>query len=162
MMNNHHNHLSTKRGFTLLIAIILATVSLVVGLALADVAYKQVILSSAARHSQVAFYNADSAMECALYWDQQFAIFNASTPTSFTIQCENHDITVSRSSSGGRITSTFNVPCSSGGRSGSVTVFKQTSGECSPGKKTCIFASGFNLCDASDPNRFERGLKVRY
>ena len=161
MMMNKNNRIQGNRGFTLLIAIILSTVALVVGLALADVAYKQVVLSSTARNSQIAFYRADSAMECALYWDQQFASFsNATSP--MVIQCENRNITVTKSAFGESLISTFDVPCATGGRSASVTVYKQGTGVCAPGKKTCIYVSGFNSCSTTDPNRFERGLKVKY
>lgn len=150
------------RGFTLLIAIILASVALVVGLALADIAYKQVVLSSTARNSQVAFYRADSAMECALYWDQQFASFNAMADIS--IQCENQAITETKTSiTGGGVKTTFDVPCAAGGRSATVTIYKEGSGTCSAsGAKNCLYASGYNTCSTTDPNRFERALKVFY
>ena len=59
-----------SRGFTLLISVLLVTVILSLSLSLLDVAYKQVVLSSTAKQSQYAFYTADSALECTLYWDQ--------------------------------------------------------------------------------------------
>lgn len=151
------------RGFTLLIAIILASVSLVVGLALADIAYKQVVLSSTAKNSQVAFYRADSAMECALYWDQQFASFN--TMADISIQCENRAVTETKTSiSGGGVRTVFDVPCATSGRSATVTVYKYgSSGSCNAaGSKNCLYVSGYNSCSASDPNRFERAIKVTY
>ena len=162
MKTNRYNRIASRRGFTLLISIILASVALVVGLALADVAYKQVVLSSTARNSQVAFYRADSAMECALYYDQQSAAFN--DQDALTITCERASIPVTKSSlPDGGVLSTFDVPCSSGGRSASVSVYKQNTGTCSAsGAKNCLFASGFNTCTVNDPNRFERGLKAIY
>jgi Tfp pilus assembly protein PilE len=157
------------RGFTLLIAIILASVSLVIGLALADVAYKQVVLSSAARNSQVAFYRADSAMECALYYDQQFGAFNVGNAfDQNTIRCEGRPLigyTESALPDGG-VRTDFRVSgasCASGARSATVTVYKQTTGACSTsGAKNCLYASGFNSCSTTDPNLFERGLKAVY
>ena len=165
MNMNRNNCIRANRGFTLLIAIILSTVALVVGLALADVAYKQVVLSSTARNSQIAFYRADSAIECALYWDQQFAAFNVGNLfDQNTMECEGRDVVgyAEAGIPGGGLRTTFDVSCLSGGRSATVTVYKEESGECSPGKKSCIYASGFNVCNSTDPNRFERGLKVRY
>jgi hypothetical protein len=44
-----------RRGFTLLIAIILSTVTLTVGLALLDIAYKHIVLATTAKASEVAF-----------------------------------------------------------------------------------------------------------
>lgn len=168
MISNPHNRIAnSQRGFTLLIAIILASVCLAVGLALADIAYKQVVLSSTARHSQVAFYRADSAMECALYYDQQFGWFNPNefpAPSTFPIQCQGQTITVTKTAlSGGRIRSTFDVPCSGGGRAATVEVYKETgAGTCAPGRKNCLYTNGFNTCSTTDPNRFERGLRVTY
>jgi len=157
---------SSQRGFTLLIAIILSTVALVMGLALADAAYKQVVLSSSAKQSQVAFYAADSALECALYYDQQFVAFapGGSYPQG-NIRCESRQVTnfVQSSYSGGSRLTTFTVPCAGGGVSASVSIYKQGSGTCgSNGATSCLYATGYNTCNASDPNRFERGLKVLY
>jgi hypothetical protein len=138
-------------------------VALVVGLSLADVAYKQVVLSSTAKNSQVAFYRADSAMECVLYWDQKFARFN--TKVQAPIVCENQSITTNTYDlSDGGVRTEFSIPCADGtGTSALVTIYKQTTGTCSAsGSKNCLYTSGFNSCSQSDPNRFERGLKVRY
>jgi Tfp pilus assembly protein PilX len=163
MTTTPHN---PQRGFTLLIAIILSTVALVVGLALADVAYKQVVLSSTARNSQVAFYRADSAMECALYYDQQFAAFSVgSTFNQATMSCGGTPPInyVETALSDGGVKTIFDVPCATGDRSATVTIYKQTSGTCTAsGAKNCFYATGFNSCFNSAPNRFERGVKAFY
>ena len=57
------------RGFALLVAIVLSAVALMVTTALTTLAYKSLILSSAARESQYSFYAADTALECGLFWD---------------------------------------------------------------------------------------------
>ncbi len=156
----------SPRGITLLIAVILSTVVLSVALALLDITYKQVLLASSAKQSQFAFYNADSVMECALYWDQQKAAFSytESSYISNGITCSNQTIVPSltpNSSSqvGSTRTTTFFLPCAGGDASriqGQVTVVKASSGA------TSIFATGYSTCDASDPRRIERGLKVSY
>ena len=51
------------------------SVMLAFSLALSSLGYKQVVLSSGATESQYAFYAADSALECALYYDQRFNLF---------------------------------------------------------------------------------------
>lgn len=149
----------TQRGFALLIAVILTSVVLALGEALLDVAYKQVLLSSSAKNSQYAFYNADSALECALYWDQKLNAFDYTTPLpSGSITCnsaalQNYTTSISGST---RITS-FGVACSTGaGNSGLTTVYKQSSGT------TDIYSNGYNSCDASSATRIERGLKIHY
>jgi Tfp pilus assembly protein PilX len=151
------------RGFTLLIALIFTSVILAVGLALLDITYKQVILSATARQSQYAFYAADSAMECALYWDNKMDEFDYSSEPVGTqvgnITCEGQTFYFNGGavSSGSRLT-TFNVPCAAGGSSiqASVSVYKSSTGG------TSIFANGFNTCTVTDPQRIERGLESTY
>ncbi|MGB4076230.1 MAG: hypothetical protein WBK28_00810 [Minisyncoccia bacterium] len=150
------------RGFTLLIAVILASVSLSIGLALLDIAYKQVILASAARQSQVAFYAADTAMECALYNDQIGNAFAYSIPTGTNnITCNGHAIPVTFTSpSSGTRTRTFFVPCSPPAGATTelarVTIYKESNAA------TGIYVEGYNVCASSDTRRIERGLKVTY
>ena len=47
------------------------SVMLAFSLALGSLGYKQQVLASSAIESQYAFYAADAALECALYYDQQ-------------------------------------------------------------------------------------------
>lgn len=150
----------SPRGFTLLIAVILTSVLLAVGLALLDVAYKQAVLASTAKQSQYAFYAADSALECALYWDQQQGAFAYTNPLS-SITCGGQAIPVTSTVSGGMRTSIFSIPCP-GGTNASVTVYK-TNGSvtCSVGTyKSCLYSTGYSSCNALDNRRIERGLKV--
>lgn len=150
---------SPVRGFTLLIAVILSSVLVSVGLALLDISYKQVLLASTATQSQYAFYNADSALECALYWDQKYNAFDYTSPLAgSTIVCGNLTVTgyaVTTPSAGIKNT-VFDVPCASSGTAGTVTVQKASTGE------TSIFASGYNSCSSTDVRRSERGLKASY
>lgn len=164
------------RGVTLLVAVILSSVVLSVAMALLDVAYKQQLLASTAKQSQVAFYNADSAMECALYWDQQKSAFDYSPPPSPpSITCNNGTAVANQNPVpttvagvgpiGGLLRkTTFDIPCSGGGIQGSVTVFKSdgTSVCTLSGSHTCIFVTGYSSCSSSDPRRIERGLKVLF
>jgi hypothetical protein len=150
-----------RRGFTLLIAIILSTVTLTVGLALLDIAYKHIVLATTAKASEVAFYNADSALECALYYDQQQNFFDYSSglPAPGTgILCNSLQVTNYNrdvSSSIVHITS-FTVPCAGGGVSATSTIYKYQTGA------STLYANGFNTCNSNDPGRIERGLKAQY
>ncbi len=62
---------NAKRGFALFISVIFMSVMLSIGLTLASLGFKQKQLASIAVKSQYAFYAADSALECVLYFDQQ-------------------------------------------------------------------------------------------
>ncbi len=152
---------SSFKGFTLLISIILSTVVLTLALALVDVSYKQIVLASSAKQSQYAFYNADAALECALYYDQKYDFFN-SNPTSMaqtSVSCDGQTVSFSVLRSGASPkTTVFSVPCAAGGTKAQVTVYKNN-----PSTPThTIFANGYNTCTTSDPRRIERGLEVLY
>ena len=145
------------RGFTLLIAVILASVMVTVGLTLLDISYKQFLLASTARQSQYAFYSADSAIECALYYDQQEDAFNTNPNALTQISCDGQTISITSTGSYPKITS-YTIPCTGGGTQADVTVYKNY--PTTP--TTRIYASGYNTCDEDDPRRVERGLKVVY
>lgn len=58
-----------QSGVTILFAILLVSIVLTVGLTLLNITLRQLVLSSLARESQFAFYAADSARNCARYYD---------------------------------------------------------------------------------------------
>lgn len=69
----------SDKGFTLLLAALISSIVLAVGAAIFGIAQKQVLLSALGRDSQFAFYAADTAAECALYWDFRCNYFAPST-----------------------------------------------------------------------------------
>lgn len=71
-MKRFSNH-SRKKGFTLLIAVLVSSIFLSLASTIATITFKQIILSSIGKDSQRAFYAADAGMECALYWDLKFS-----------------------------------------------------------------------------------------
>lgn len=159
------------RGITLLIAVILSSVILSVTLSLLDITYKQVILASSAKQSQYAFYAADSAMECVLYWDQQKDAFDYTATPYLTsgITCADPmgvaqtiiPLNAPNSSvqGGSSRTTIFYLPCGAamgGGTYGYVSITKANGGA------TSIYTAGYSSCSAADPRRIERGLKISY
>jgi hypothetical protein len=72
-----------NRGFTLLLAALVSSIVLSLGASIFILAKKEVTLSSLGRDSQYAFYGADQAAECALYWDARWQYFATTTPDSF-------------------------------------------------------------------------------
>jgi hypothetical protein len=68
-----------QRGFTLLLAALIASIVLSLGSSIFLIAQKQVILASLSRDSQFAFYAADTGAECALYWDLRYSAFSTTT-----------------------------------------------------------------------------------
>ena len=58
-----------NKGFTLLMAIVTTSMLLVVSFFVVNVALKQLVISISNKESQYAFYNSESGLECATYWD---------------------------------------------------------------------------------------------
>lgn len=75
-MTTHQTH---TRGFTLLLAALVASLLTALGLAMFSIAQKEIVLSSLGRDSQFAFYAADTGAECALHWDFKYSAFSTST-----------------------------------------------------------------------------------
>jgi len=72
--------LQRSGGFAMLFTVLVVSIMLAIGLGISDITYKQTLLSSLANDSQLAFYQADSGVECGMYYDktlgQQFARWN--------------------------------------------------------------------------------------
>ena len=77
-------------GFTVLLAALVASLVLSLGVSIFSIARKSVSLSTLGRDSQFAFYVADTAAECALYWDSIHDAFATSTPLP-EIRCDDPD-----------------------------------------------------------------------
>ena len=81
----------TERGFTLLMAALVGSLVLSLGLSIVAIARKSVTLSSIGRDSQFAFYAADTGAECALYWDIRHGLFATTTPP-ITGTCDGENL----------------------------------------------------------------------
>ncbi len=165
-----------KRGFTLLLAAIIASIAIALGAAIFDIAQKQIILSSSARESQFAFYAADTGAECALYWDLRCQYFATTTPSScsdptisFPPTCDTKPLTISTTYT---LTSPAQYPYSEtfqfdydgnpNNYCTQVTVSK-TSSNGSVG--TSVVSNGYNVsCSAIDSSTMalERSVKLSY
>lgn len=149
-----------QRGFTLLIAVILSSVTLALGLALLDIAYKQIVLATTAKQSQYAFYNADSGLECALYYDQKQNAFDYTAPVA-SITCAGQTLTFATAPNSTSVvsntrTTKLYLTCPSSGYNAILTVTKASTGS------TTVYSTGYNNCTTSDTHRVERGLKASY
>ena len=138
-----------NRGFTLLLSIVVTSMLLLVSFVVVNVALKQLVIANANEESQYAFYNADSGVECATYWDIKASSTSAFTASGNHISCRAQDIVIS----GGPVYSfTWNLPkgCAV------VQVDKSVSGA------TRVDSRGYNTCDTSAARRFERGVTLSY
>ncbi len=66
-----------RRGFTLFYSVLVSSLLLAIGMAIFNITFKELVLSSGSRESTNAFYAADSGIECAFYWDLDYSGISA-------------------------------------------------------------------------------------
>lgn len=166
-----------KNGFALLLSLIVTSILLVVGLGVSGVAFREIQLSGFGNQSEIAFYAAETGLECGMYWDKVMApvltddgddtndnasVFVDGSPVPPPISCNSVDITPSPliDSSGDTVEFNLgsgNTPCAEV----DVTKIEEAS---HPGSlawaKTTITSTGYNTCDDSDPRRVGRVLEL--
>lgn len=62
-------NINQKKGFTLLYAVIVSSIILAASISIINISLKQYKLSALSRESQIAFYAANTGVDCAVYWD---------------------------------------------------------------------------------------------
>lgn len=164
-------HATRSGGFALLFAILASSILLSVGLAIWNIAFREVILSSFGRESQSAFYIADSAIECALYWDfigsDTFATSSDTVkyPPAFrksSITCTGgvpNQIPAVSSHDALNAKSTFTVNLWSGK---AIVIVEKSDSDGDGRSATKITSHGQNSLISSDPTLVERGLRTNY
>ncbi len=178
MLEPRSLNLEASGGFALLFAILASSVLLSIGLAIWNIAFREVLLSSFGRESQSAFYVADSAIECALYHDFIGTNVFATSTDSFisspgryvdykTIDCgglSSAKMSIYKPPLGDyqidakNATSTFTIKIGSG--QAIVLVGKSDPG--TGRSMTNIVSHGQNSSNAGDPTLVERGLRANY
>ncbi len=159
---------SNNKAFALLYAALLSSLVLSIAMSITIIILKDLQLSSMARESQKAFYAADSAAECALYWDFRKNVFATSTATTTGVFCAGQDI----ADPAHELTGTnYDGVQGVGGTNVTkykyeidnkycavVFVYKNTTPP-----KTVIEARGYNTpCDKQSRIRLERAVKLQY
>lgn len=133
---------STKGGVTLLIAVLLVSVVLAVGLGVYQRTYKEMLFSSFWKQAQSAFASADGALECAMY----FELHPTEPPFCFGPAVAGWNPSIAPSS--------FSI--NTGGVCARVDITTVL------GVSTTTKAYGYNTCDITNPRRVERGLELTY
>jgi Tfp pilus assembly protein PilX len=175
-------NITKEKGFTLVLSLFLSTIVLTITLSMMQILYKQLTLSTADRESQIAFFSADSGMECAYYWDFRADISGSTTQSIFqsvmplgtplatlapTCGGKNIFTTVGPTGEPAFSTSTSNA-------AEDITIFYMTNIN---GTQACnyvivkknkttatttIESHGQNRCILGDPRRVERAIQFRY
>jgi Tfp pilus assembly protein PilX len=138
-----------KQGFALLLAVIAISVVLAVGLGIFGIIFREIKLSSLNRESQMAFYAADTGIECIYYWDLKMQTISTTTPSS--INCVNQTRTA-----GGALISSFDLNFDNGSCARIVIDKSNPS-------LTKIESRGYNVdCNSSTNIKVERAVRATY
>jgi hypothetical protein len=166
-----------NKGFTLLLASLIASIVLALGTSIYTLASKEVTLSATGRDSQFAFYAADTGAECALYWDARTDIHPNTFATSSgashapSLTCDGANpppaITI-QSSTASAATSTFEINLFSNVTGGpycaDVTVSKWLD-QSTNSERTVIQANGYSVgCTTiqTAPTALQRSVELVY
>ena len=145
-------------GFTILFAVLTSSLLLAIGVAIFNLTYRELLLSSSARDSQFAIYAADTGVECALYWDslgQAFATGTGQRNIECAEQIALYTVYPERPA-----TSTFLLMLAESGGIQPCTIVDVAKYE-NP-TRTVLISRGYNTCEENNPRRVERALRVSY
>lgn len=159
MNTQMHNTIGTReRGFAMLFTILVISIIMSLAIGIANVTFKQGLLSSIAKDSLIAFYAADAGVECGLYYDFTVGIFpeglSAESAPEMLACGANTLSKVSDMSYTNYIVYRENItdaskPCRN-------LVFDKTDETIS-----LIQSRGYSVCN-NTPRQVERALEVRY
>lgn len=169
-----------QKGISLVVALIMTTLLLSISLSIGNIILRQLRITTTSTNSQAAFYAADSALECALYWDTKtdgtiagsfdVAIFGTTTEyfDDNPVDCADNDnnplsfVKTTNDPLDEIATTTFDLDF--GNTCAHVQVVKSPTRTIisSRGYNTGATASGCDLEDAIARRLVERGLVFRH
>lgn len=148
-------------GFAMLFTVLIISLILSISISISNITFKQTILSSLAKDSQLAFYQADKAVECGMYYDTQDVFPLGTAPAdvrSGNIQCGNETFILDERFSQtdylffAQDVTSQSAPCSS------LIFDKLTNAGVG---EFIVRGIGYNTC-AGTPRQVERALQVVY
>lgn len=146
----------SQKGFAMLFTVLIVSIILSISIGISNITFKQNILSSIAKDSQIAFFTADSGIECGLIHDlntSQFAKGVTSVPSTISCGDMTFDYDASASFQDNFVyvedVSNQNNPCR-------VIIFDKTDASINSVK-----SRGYNICKQT-PRQVERALEARF
>ncbi len=137
---------TNEKGFVMLFTVLIVSIILSLAIGIANIGYKQSLLSSIGKDSQIAFYAADAGMECALLYMAGTG-FPPGPITCGDVQLDLQPVlpTTNMAYMPRPTGSTLTQPC--------FYIY--------PVSNSLIRVSGYNICDPTNPRRVERALEVQ-
>ncbi len=141
-------------GYAILFTVVIISIIMAFATGMSNSSVKQLILSSTAADSQLAFYQADTAGECALYIVNVLAASSSGTLPGLT-QVKCGGVNLNMTPNGSIFTfkqypAPINDPC-----------FTISVDEFIPSQNT-VEARGYNICDPSSSRRLERAIQIDF
>ncbi len=145
-----------QKGYALLFAILIISAISVVTAGLINTVYKQLVLSLLAKDSSSAFYQADTALDCAMYADLYASAIGGLDGDN--LQCGGFDLKINKENDGNYSLlppeDDSNEPCFR------INVYKN--GAVDTFNTSKIEARGYNICDMTNPKTVEREIVVNF
>lgn len=158
-MNNQKKQKNIS-GFAMLFTVLIISLILSISLGISNITLKQTILSSLAKDSQIAFYQADAAIECGMYYDTNdtFPLGTEVSGATTQITCGNNtfdiDYTVSYDDY-----FVFKQTATSSAEPCSTVVFDKATNALT--EESIVKGIGYSVCGES-PRQVQRALQVTY
>jgi Tfp pilus assembly protein PilE len=156
-----------QKGYAILFTVIVVTIISLIAFGISNSSYKQLILSAVAKDSQVAFYQADTATECALYADVVQDMFSVMNPPPKSFECgvqattgKPYELGIDMINQGTDYNLTplsqDSLPCFE------IVVNKTTPSNPGDPIFTKLKGRGYNNCDKTNPRTVQREIEVNY
>lgn len=159
--------IKNENGYAILFTVIIVSAISVITAGISNAIYKQLVLSSLAKDSQTAFYQADTASDCALLFDMEvlekdyvdYPSFSVAEPFLWSCGGEGVEVLVTPGPTSYTIApkpenEDSNVPCYR------IETTKDWSIPEDP--ETTILANGYNICNKDNIRTVERQIKIVY
>jgi len=147
-----------QKGYAILFTIVIVSAVSVITAGLTNAVYKQLVLSSLAKDSQSAFYQADTAGDCALYADRVNPGGIITTGGSWS--CGGSSLTVTPTTGVGY--TIYPTPADENSTDPCFRIDVTKDNSTPLIMKTTIKAKGYNFCDKANPRTVEREIKIEY
>lgn len=164
-MSKKQQNQKTNRGFTILIATIISSIVITIGVSVVGMVKQQLVLTGISEQSELAMSAADAGMECMTYWESK-GYFDVGAPET-SITCFEQSFSTGSNSSG----VDHNLPTTAGitwttnnsGISMCTKMFLKKVLNSNDTVTTTVIASGYNVaCDKiiNNPEVVERQISL--
>lgn len=162
-----HQQITNQKGFAMLFTVLIVSLILSIAIGISNLTLRQTILSSLAKDSGIAFYQADAAVECGMFQDTEgnFPLGTTAgtdplTDAKSSFDCGGIPMSLDTSASATDYIKyvptdllSTNKPCFS-------ILFDKTTAAI-PGGKSAVRGAGYSTC-TQGPRQVERLLQVTY